>query len=454
MAGDLDRRGFLRLVGAGAAALALPGRPAWAAPARKPNIVLILADDLGYGELGVYGGKDVPTPHIDSIARDGVRFTDGYVSCPVCAPTRAGLMTGRYQERFGLELNPGPPPGQPGYGLPLEEATIAERLKPLGYATGMVGKWHLGYTTDRAPNARGFDEFFGFLAGSDAYLPPRPSPILRNTTVVQEPAYLTDAFAREAAGYIGKHAAEPFFLYFAPNAVHNPAEATEKYLARFPNLTGRRRTFAAQLSALDDAVGEVLQALREQKLEQDTLVVFLSDNGGPTPQTSSANGPLRGTKGQVYEGGTRVPFMAKWPGHIKAGQVYREPVISLDLHPTFVKAAGGSAQPQWRLDGVDLLSWLDGKQSGRPHETLYWRFGDQWAIRQGDWKLLSPRTGTPELYHLSEDLGEAHDLAAQEPARAKALQEAWQAWSAQLVPPKWTRAGTPAPRRARRRRLR
>jgi len=451
---DLDRRELLRLLGAGALALAVPSMPLLSAePEGKPNIVLILADDLGYGELGVQGGRDIPTPHINSIAQAGVRFTQGYVSCPVCAPTRAGLMTGRYQQRFGLETNPGPEASSPpDYGLPLDQVTIAERLKSLGYATGMVGKWHLGYRQQFSPPRRGFDEFFGFLAGSDSYLPPRPGPILRGSEQVEEKEYLTDAFAREAVAFIGKHAREPFFLYLAPNAVHMPLQAPDRYLSRFAGIQDpTRRTFAAMLAALDDTVGQVLAALRKHRLDRNTLLVFLSDNGGPTARTTSGNGPLRGFKAQVLEGGIRIPFMAQWPGHITAGQVYRQPVISLDLHATAVAAAGAPLRPEWGLDGVDLLPYLRGKRTGAPHQALFWRIRDQWAIRQGDWKLLALPSGTPELYHLSEDVGEAHNLADQMPDRVKELTAAWQAWSSQLQAPRWSAARRAArPRRRRR----
>ena len=447
---DLDRRELLRWLGTGALALAMPGLPLAAAEREgKPNLVLILADDLGYGELGVQGGRDLPTPHIDSIAQAGVRFTQGYVSCPVCAPTRAGLMTGRYQQRFGLETNPGPQ-APADYGLPLDQVTIAERLKSLGYATGMVGKWHLGNRTELSPPRRGFDEFFGFLGGSDSYYPPRPGAILRGTEVAEEQGYLTEAFAREAVAFIGKHAREPFFLYLAPNAVHMPLQAPDRYLSRFAGIQDpTRRTFAAMLAALDDAVGQVLAALREHQLERNTLLVFLSDNGGPTAKTTSGNGPLRGFKAQVLEGGIRIPFMMQWPGHLAAGQVYRQPVTSLDLHATLTTAAGATIRPEWGLDGVDLLPFLHGERTAAPHPALFWRIRDQWAIRQGDWKLLSLPAGTPELYHLSEDVGEAHNLAGDMPDRVKELTAAWQAWSSQLQAPRWSAARRTRPRRRR-----
>jgi arylsulfatase A-like enzyme len=443
----LSRRQFLAVAGSSAASVLLPR---WVLGesrgqgAVRPNVVVILADDLGYGELGVQGCRDIPTPHIDSIAHNGMRFTSGYVSCPVCAPTRAGLMTGRYQQRFGFETNPGPEEhADPKFGLPREEATLAERLKSLGYATGMVGKWHLGYRAELQPTQRGFDEFFGFLGGATDYLPGarRSGRILRGTEVVDEPEYLTDAFAREAVSFIDRHSQQPFFLYLPFNAVHGPLQATDGYLQRFPNIEDtKRHTFAAMTAAMDDAVGRVLNELRRHKLEENTLIFFLSDNGGPTPQTTSSNGPLRGYKGQVYEGGIRVPFMVQWKGRIAAGKVYEAPVIALDIHPTVLAAVGESINPEWRLDGVNLLPYLFGERSDPPHDTLYWRFRTQRAIRQGEWKLvMSNRTGTWELYNLVEDIGEQRDLAAQKPEKVRELAAAWEAWNSELMEPLWER---------------
>jgi arylsulfatase A-like enzyme len=431
-ADTIRRRDFLKATALWACS------PALAAPAR-PNIVFIAADDLGYAELGVQGCRDIPTPNIDSIAANGVRFTDGYVSCPVCSPTRAGWITGRYQQRFGHEFNPGPAQqADPNFGLPLSEVTLANQLKAAGYATGIVGKWHLGYRPEFHPQKRGFDEFFGFLGGAHPYLPtPGADPILRGTQPVEEREYLTEAFAREALDFIGRHRNQPFFLYLSFNAVHAPLQATEKYLARFSQIQDqRRRTFAAMLSAMDDAVGQVLQRLREYKLEDNTLVVFISDNGGPTNNTSSRNDPLRGYKGQVLEGGIRVPFLMQWKARLPKGLVYREPVISLDIFPTVVAAAGASL-PANPLDGVNLLPYLTGQSKGAPHHALYWRFGAQAAIRKGPWKMVRLADGQPQLYNLAEDIGESRDLASAQPAKLKELREDWEAWNRQLSPPRW-----------------
>jgi arylsulfatase A-like enzyme len=431
------------------------------APA-KPNVLVILADDLGYGELGCQGfTRQIPTPHIDSIAANGVRFTSGYVSGPYCSPTRAGFMTGRYQQRYGHEFNPGPAAtAEKNFGLSLEETTFADRLKTAGYATGWFGKSHLGYEPPFHPLQRGFDEYYGFLGGAHSYLDPsadQANPILRGRTPTTDiDGYTTDAFAREAVKFIDAHKSRSWFCYLAFNAVHAPLEATDKYLSRFANIEERKRhAFAAMQSAMDDAVGRVLGKIRELGQEENTLIFFFSDNGGPTAQTTSANGPLRGFKSQTWEGGIRVPFLTQWKGHIAAGKVDDRPVIQLDILPTALAAAGIEIKPEWKLDGVNLLPYLTGERSGAPHEALYWRFGPQVAIRMGDWKLVKG-VGSPgvagvergaqasmegaELYNLAKDIGETTNLAAQEPAKVKELTAAWNRWNADNVDAKWVPA--------------
>lgn len=439
----LSRRSFLRTT-----APLLAATRTWAQRPKKPNVVVIVSDDHGYAEMSCQGG-DIPTPNLDAIAKNGVRFTDGYVSCPVCSPTRAGLMTGRYQQRFGHEFNPGPAQtAEDVFGLPLTEKTLADHMKALGYKTGMVGKWHLGYRAEFHPLKRGFDEFFGFLGGAHSYTDARAdraNPILRGAEPVDEKEYLTDAFAREAVAFIERNRSAPFFLYLAFNAVHNPLQAIAKYRERVASLPGdeRRKTFAAMLVALDDGVGAVMRKLRDLRIEEDTLVIFVADNGGPTPATTSRNHPLRGFKGQVLEGGIRVPFLMQWPGRVPRGAVYRQPVISLDILSTAVAAGGGTVPAN--VDGVDLVPYVSGRKQGSPHAALYWRFGEQQAIRKGDWKLLKSARDVWELYNLRDDIGESKDLASAEPGRVKELQPAWEAWNAQLAPPKWGR-----PRRNRR----
>jgi len=444
----LSRREFLKQTGGTALALgaawSLWSGPLRADEPRRPNILVILADDLGYADTGFQGCEDIPTPNIDSIASGGVRFTSGYVSCPICAPTRAGLMTGRYQQRFGFEHNPGPEAhAADSFGLPRDEKTLAERLKPLGYATGMVGKWHLGYKPELTPPQRGFDEFCGFLSGAHDYLPRERAlraGILRGSEPVEEKEYLTDAFAREASAFVEKHKDRPFLLYLPFNAVHSPLDASPRILEKFARIADpKRRTYATMLASMDDAVGKVLGKVRDHHLEENTLIFFLSDNGGPTPQTSSRNDPLRGTKGQVYEGGVRVPFALQWQGQVPAGKKVMDPVISLDILPTALAAAGGAPAAEDKFDGVNLLPFLKGEDAKPPHDRLFWRMGEQHAARVGDWKLVCARRQPPEVYHLAEDIGERTDLAAATPEKLKELQAAYQEWNAKNMPAQWVR---------------
>lgn len=409
----------------------------------KPKIIIFLADDLGYAGIGANGCRDIPTPHVDSIAHNGVRFTDGYATHCVCSPSRAGLMSGRYQHRFGFEANSGPERfAAENFGLPRWEPTLAERLKAAGYATGMVGKWHIGFKEGLRPHERGFDYHYGFLSGARTYMPGKADtdPLIRNgQPVTDEKEYLTDALAREAVAFLDRSKDKPFFLYVAFNAVHSPMEATEPYLARFPNLTGTRRIHAGMVAAMDDAVGRVLGKVRALGQEENTLIFFYSDNGGPTTQTTSSNEPLRGYKGQFYEGGIRVPFLAQWKGKLPAGAVYREMVMGFDCHATALAAAGVPAPTDKPLDGVDLLPFLLGKQTGRPHDQLFWRAGEKHAARVGDWKLVQDRSGGVELFNLKDDIGEKTDLAAKEPEKLKELEASYAAWDKQMMPAQWAR---------------
>ena len=431
-----------------AAALLLLASSTFAAEARKPNILIIVGDDMGYADIGVHGCKDIPTPHIDSLAKNGIRCTSGYVSGPYCSPTRAGLMTGRYQQRFGHEFNPGPN-SVAQFGLPLSEVTLADKLKAGGYATGMVGKWHLGNDPKFNPVNRGFQEYFGFLGGAHQYFPPRQggkrenSALFRGLERVEEKEYLTDAFAREAVAYIDKHQKEPFFLYLTFNAVHNPLQATDKYLARFPDVKDeKRRTYCGMMSAMDDAIGSVLKKLDDCKITEETLIFFVSDNGGP-PVNASSNGPLHGNKAQTWDGGIRVPYLVQWKGKLPAGKTYDQPVIQLDFHPTALAAAGlvraVKEQTGPPLDGVNLLPHLAGEVKSPPHDALYWRFGEQTAIRSGNHKLVKARGGSGdwELYDLAADIGETKNLAADKPDLAKDLLAKWDVWNSLNIKPLW-----------------
>lgn len=417
-------------------AVLLLGAAAGAADA-KPNVLVILVDDVGWGEFGFQGCKDIPTPNIDSIAQSGVRFTQGYVSGPYCSPTRAGLLTGRYQTRFGHEFNSVANQS----GLSLKETTLADRMKALGYATAAVGKWHLGQRPEYRPWRRGFDSFYGTLANTPFFHPTNfiDSRVSKEVQKIEDDSfYTTDAYGKRSVEFVEENKDRPWFLYLPFNAQHAPLQAPKKYLDRFANIEQRdRRTFAAMMSAMDDAIGRVLSKIRDVGQEERTLVFLLSDNGGPTMRTTSSNGPLRGYKGQTWEGGVRVPFAIQWKGKVPAGKVYDHPVIQLDILPTAVAAAGGSIDPNGKLDGVDLLPYLTGAAEDRPHETLYWRFGDQWAVRHGDWKLVVGRDGgqAPGLYDLAHDIAESHNLAGAHPEVARKLQALYDAWNAEQAPP-------------------
>lgn len=460
-------------------------------PAPRPNIVLLIADDLGYGELGCYGAasnpaSSNPTEQIDQIASQGVRYTAGYVTAPFCAASRAGLLTGRYQTRFGFEFNPiGPQNDDPAIGLPRTERTIADQLRDVGYATGLLGKWHLGGTAKYHPQRRGFDEFFGFLHEGHYYVPPpwadvttwlrrkslpdgsqgrwispdkrviwsthmghhepdydANNPILRNSQPVMERLYFTEALTREAIAFIQRHPQQPFFLCVAYSAVHSPMQALDADMARFTDIEDpQRRIFLAMLASLDRSVGQVLEALDESQLSENTLVIFLSDNGGPTRELTSSNAPLRGEKGGLYEGGIRVPMLVRWPGHVPAGQVEARPVISLDLTATIAYAAG-CFPGKTPGDGRPLIVTHSVAGDQTDERALFWRVGPRAAIRQGDWKLVrnGATKGQPspwELYNLSEDVGETRNLTGEHPERTEALRTRWEAWTAEQQAPLW-----------------
>jgi arylsulfatase A-like enzyme len=364
-------------------------------------------------------------------------------------------MAGRHQSRFGHEFNP-PAITEPdafSLGLDLHETTFADRMKSAGYVTGLLGKWHLGEGEKFHPLNRGFDEFFGFTGGAHTYLKAsdkRYGPIVRGRQPVELKDYLTDALADEAADFMQRHRTEPFFLYLAFNAVHTPVEVTPEALAKFSSISDpERRKYAALTWQMDQAVGRVLKQLRDLGLAENTLVFFLSDNGGPLVRGAAKNGsrnaPLRGGKTQLLEGGIRVPFMVSWPGVLPAGQVDDRPVVQLDLLPTALAATGAKIDPAWKLDGVNLLPFLTGKSNGVPHESLFWRHGGQWAVRQGPWKLVrwldrrdndaENRMTGPELYNVVEDIGETRNHIETHPEKARELQAAYDTWNRDNIAP-------------------
>lgn len=413
------------------------------AEAQPPNIVVLFADDAGYADFGLHGSDDIRTPHIDSIAQRGVRFTDAYVTAAVCSPSRAGLLTGRYQQRFGHEYNlPGKPYGDADpeqMGLPTSESTLADALGEVGYRTIAVGKWHLGTRPQFHPLARGFDEFFGILGGSGPYTAGKAKRVLRNRTPVNaaELPYLTDAFGDEACAAIERNKDKPFFLYLSFTAPHTPMQAKRRDLEPDRFETDVRAKYAAMMRSLDDNVGKVLARLKALDLEENTLVFFANDNGGAMPYNGSLNAPLAGTKGTYLEGGIRVPFAMRWPARLPRGEVYTHAVSMLDVFATCVAAAGAKRPPRRRLDGVDLIPFVTGKSDSAPHPTLYWRLGAAGAIRQGDWKLIWFDDQAPRLHNLKDDVGEQTDLCRAHPERTEALLAAFRAWAKELAEPRW-----------------
>jgi len=411
---------------------------------RPPNVVVILADDLGYADTSIYGSESISTPHIDALAAGGVLFTDAYVTAASCSPSRAGLLSGRYQQRFGFEFNTsgGAITHRTSRGLDPAALTFADILQRAGYVTGVFGKWHLGTRDYFHPLRRGFDEFFGFLAGAHSFFPavqrePVYSTVMRGRTPLTEPEYLTDAFARETVNFIKAHKEDPFFVYVPFNAVHTPLEATDEYLKRFPNETNaKQRAYNAMTSALDDAVGEIVAALKEAGVYDKTLIVFLNDNGGPIYTQVQSNAPLRLGKLFLFEGGIRVPMIVNWPGVLEPGTVYRKPVSSLDVFPTVCAAAGVDLPSTLKLDGIDLLPYLKGDEADSPHDALFWSNGPNKAVRLGNWKMILAGDHT-FLFDLASDIGERKNLAEQEPAVVRKLQEALQEWQGRMKPPAW-----------------
>jgi arylsulfatase A-like enzyme len=411
---------------------------------RPPNVVLILADDLGYADTSLYGSRTIPTPHIDALAAAGVKFTDAYVTAASCSPSRAGLITGRYQQRFGFEFNTSGAAitHRLHRGLDPAAITLADVMKSAGYSTGAIGKWHLGTQPQFHPLVRGFDEFYGFLAGAHSFLPsekdePIFSTVMRGHDPLSEPEYLTDAIARETSRFIDDHAAEPFFVYVPFNAVHTPIEATKKYQDRFPNVTDEtRRDYYAMTSALDDAIGRIVETVKKNGLGDKTLIIFLNDNGGPIYTGVQSNGPLKLGKLFLFEGGVRVPMVMTWPGVLSGGGVFRGTTSSLDLFPTVCAATGIVLPSSIPTDGRDLLPFLSGESDGSPHETLFWSNGPNKAVRHGNWKLVKSGDST-WLYDLSADIGESKNLKDSHPQQLEQLESLLKQWQEDMSAPAW-----------------
>ncbi len=423
----------------------------------KPNLVVIMTDDLGYADVGFNGCKDIPTPNIDRIADQGVVFTNGYVAYPVCGPSRAGFMTGRYQQRFGFERNPQYRTDDSNMGLPLSEDTIASVLKRVGYTSGIVGKWHLGAHPKLHPLSRGFDFFHGHLGGGHQYFPEaltikdsykaKNEPdsyrtwILRNHEPVQPAKYLTDDFSDTAVEFIELNQEDPFFLFLSYNAPHTPLQATENYLDRFDHIEDKKRkTYAAMVSAVDDGVGRVLDKLKELEIADDTLVFFLSDNGGPTTKNASRNTPLRGGKSDVWEGGHRVPFALMWKEHLSSGESYNNPVSSLDILATIAGLADAPIAKERPLDGVNLIPYLKKEAKGIPHETLYLRKWDQkrYSIRKGKYKyVIAGGNSKPQLFNLEKDIAEENNILFSNKELATDMEKLLRRWESELMEPQF-----------------
>jgi arylsulfatase A-like enzyme len=421
---------------------------------KKPNIVFIFSDDAGYGDFGFQGSQVMKTPNLDKLAFDGVRFEQGYVSDPTCGPSRAGLLTGRYQQRFGFEEN-----NVPGYmsensaldgdemGVPVDEKMMSNYLKEQGYSTAYYGKWHLGGADRFHPLNRGFDEFYGFRGGARSYFayeegkaPSKLELMERNFGQYKEPeGYLTDNLADEAIDFIERsaQAEKPFFVFLSFNAPHTPMEATEEDLAKFPNLSGKRKTVAAMMYAMDRASGKVLHALERLGLEENTLVVFTNDNGGPTDMNASDNFPLSGTKSNHLEGGVRVPYIIKWPNKLKSGITYPHPVSTLDLLPTFYVAGGGNESDLTNVDGVNLIPFVQGDNLHAPHDFMYWKKDTRATIRAGNWKLMRFPDRPAELYYIDKDERELRNLAPENSDLVKTLFKKLFEWESTLERPRW-----------------
>ena len=419
--------------------------------AQQPNIILLFADDAGYADFGFHGSEVMKTPNLDKLAKHGVQFTQGYVSASVCGPSRAGLLTGKYQQRFGFEEN-----NVPGFmsdvsaakgddmGLPIDEITMADYLRARGYRTAVFGKWHLGAADRFHPNKRGFDDFYGFRGGARSYFaypeaPARPENRLeRNFANYQEhEGYLTDVLAEATADFIEQHQDRPFFAYVSFNAVHTPMDARPEDLAQFPALEGNRKTVAAMTLAMDRACGIILDKLEMLGLAENTIVVFTNDNGGPSDRNASDNRPLSGTKSNHLEGGIRVPFIMQWPAQITGNQKYNYPVSTLDLLPTFLSAAGGNIDTISHLDGVDLLPYLNGTKQGRPHQRLFWKKYCRAAVRDGDWKLIRFADRPAELYNIVQDESENNNLAQVYPERVRKMYKMIFQWESTLERARW-----------------
>ena len=429
----------------------------------KPNIIIVMTDDMGYSDVGFNGSKDIITPEIDKLANGGTICTSGYVAHPFCGPSRAGLLTGRYPHEFGSQFNlPANSEESVGAGIPSNEKFISSTLKEAGYHTGVIGKWHLGAVAGYEPKDRGFDEFYGFLGGGHNYFPKDYVtkynqqkaagnkhiweyllPLQRNGVDVQETEYLTDELSHDAVRFVtdASKTKEPFFLYLAYNAPHTPLEAKEEDMQKFNNIKDKsRRTYAGMVYAVDRGVGELVAALKATNQYENTLIVFLSDNGGRTDQGAN-NFPLRGVKGDTYEGGFRVPMFFHWPNHVPSGKRMDYPVSALDLYPTFASLANAPLPKGKQLDGKNIWNDLVNGNNPRKGEMIFAMrhrngFSDV-GVRQDEWKATKAYNGPWKLYNINDDMGETKDLSAQNPGQLQKMVAGAQKWSEGHTEPLW-----------------
>ncbi|EMI17032.1 N-acetylgalactosamine 6-sulfate sulfatase (GALNS) [Rhodopirellula maiorica SM1] len=416
----------------------------------RPNVIVIVADDLGYGDVGFNGPCDIPTPNLDALAHSGIVLEAGYATHPYCSPSRAGLLTGRYQQRFGHECNPALQEGHFEPGLPVDETLIADVMRDNGYRTVAIGKWHLGDSRTFWPTERGFDEWFGFTGGGLSYwgTPKKGRPlsgVMNNGKQVapETLTYLTDDFSHAAVGFVKRNRDKPFFMYLAYNAPHAPDHATRKHLEKVRHIEyGGRAVYGAMVAGMDDGIGKLMQTLDELQLKKNTLVFFYSDNGGRIQHAS--NLPLRGHKGMLFEGGIRVPFCISWPKKLAARQRISEPVSALDIYPTILAACEIDSDATDRLDGLNLLpSLIQQDLNSLSRRPLFWRYSMSdgeygYAVREGDHKLVMSQYKRKDLlFDLRNDLGERHNLASKYPDRVQRLKKLIQSWDAENTQPMW-----------------
>ncbi|MBD1388340.1 sulfatase-like hydrolase/transferase [Neiella sp. HB171785] len=435
-----------------------------AGAAERPNILVIITDDLGYGDVGFNGATDIRTPNLDALAADGTTFNAAYNVHPFCGPSRAGLMTGRHPHKFGSQFNLPTSYLSGGLGVPVEETFISKTLQQAGYFTGVVGKWHLGETAQYHPHNRGFDEFYGFLNGGHDYFPESFAPAYErqrknglkkaiggylhpleyNGKEVQETEYITDGLSREAVNFInkaGEKKDQPFFLYLAYNAPHSPMQAKQEDMDQFPEIKDKKRkVYAGMVYAVDRGVKRVVEALKATDQFDNTLIVFLSDNGGK-PKLGASNTPLRGEKGSALEGGTRTPMLFHWPNKVAAGKSFKHPVSTLDFYPTFAALAGADIPASKQLDGKDIWQSLQDGTSPRAGEMLYvmrHRNGfSEVSGRKDNWKIVNVTGNKWQLFDIEKDIGETTDLSKQYPNVLREMVADMEIWSWQHAEPKW-----------------